>query len=83
MIAAICACPSVVLYPLGLLKDVAEVTGYPSLNIDRPMNKKTVCYSHNVLTSQGPGTAIPFSLRIIELLLSQEKAHEISRQIIF
>ena len=31
LIGAICACPALVLHPLGLLKGVEEVTGYPSI----------------------------------------------------
>ena len=66
------------LHPLTLLSDVDPVTGYPGLKSDMPRSNETVCYSNNVLTSQGPATAIPFSLRIIELLLNEVKAKEIA-----
>jgi 4-methyl-5(b-hydroxyethyl)-thiazole monophosphate biosynthesis len=68
-----------VLHPLGLLSDVDKVTGYPGLKSDMSRSNEIVCYSNYVLTSQGPATAIPFSLRIIELLLNEEKAKEIAK----
>lgn len=67
------------LHPLGLLSDVDKVTGYPGLKSDLSRSNEIVCYSNYVLTSQGPATAIPFSLRIIELLLNEEKAKEIAK----
>lgn len=35
-----------------------------------------------LLTSQGPGTAIDFGLKIIDLLASREKAHEVASQLV-
>lgn len=55
------------------------MTGYPGLKSDMSRSNEIVCYSNYVLTSQGPATAIPFSLRIIELLLNEEKAKEIAK----
>ncbi|HBJ7140578.1 TPA: DJ-1 family protein, partial [Salmonella enterica subsp. enterica serovar Haifa] len=35
-----------------------------------------------LLTSQGPGTAIDFGLKIIDLLAGREKAHEVASQLV-
>ncbi|SJF27191.1 DJ-1/PfpI family protein [Shigella sonnei] len=35
-----------------------------------------------LLTSQGPGTAIDFGLKIIDLLVGREKAHEVASQLV-
>ena len=32
-----------------------------------------------VVTSQGPGTALPFGLKLVELLVSREKAEEVAK----
>lgn len=66
------------LHPQGLLEGVEEVTGHPSVEGDMIRSDQKVCFSNMVLTSQGPGTAIPFSLRLVELLLDDIKAKEIA-----
>lgn len=72
-IAAICAAP-LVLGKLGVLKD-RKATCYPSfekylegaiLSTDR------VCFSENIITSRGPGTASDFALFIVEKLKGKE-----------
>ena len=35
-----------------------------------------------LLSSQGPGTAIDFGLKIIDLLVGREKAHEVASQLV-
>ena len=37
----------------------------------------------NVVTSRGVGTAIAFALKLIEVLISKEKAEEIAASIIY
>ena len=37
----------------------------------------------NLLTSQGVGTAIDFSLKLIEVLVGKEKADEIAESIVY
>jgi len=75
IIAAICAAPAVVLAPLGIL-DEKKATCYPGCEVD--FSKKTV-YSKarvvtdgNIITSQGPGTALEFALVIAERLVGEE-----------
>jgi 4-methyl-5(b-hydroxyethyl)-thiazole monophosphate biosynthesis len=36
----------------------------------------------NLLTSQGPGTAIDFALKIIDLLVGREKAYEVASSLV-
>lgn len=35
-----------------------------------------------LLTSQAPGTSIDFGLKIIDLLVGREKAHEVASQLV-
>ena len=42
-----------------------------------------ICFSNNILTSQGPGTAIPFALEVLEMLVTSHKAREIADQMVF
>mmetsp|Transcript_30568 Transcript_30568/g.97775 ORF Transcript_30568/g.97775 Transcript_30568/m.97775 type:complete len:189 (+) Transcript_30568:28-594(+) len=79
--AAICAAPAVVLKAHGLLP--ASFTHFPA----PPLKEKTGAgYSESlvvvdgcVVTSQGPGTALPFGLKLVELLVSREKAEEVAK----
>jgi 4-methyl-5(b-hydroxyethyl)-thiazole monophosphate biosynthesis len=77
IIAAICAAPAVVLAPLGIL-DGKKATCYPGCESDF---SKTTVYSAervvvdgNVITSQGPGTALEFALVIAAQLVGKEMA---------
>ena len=76
--AAICASPAVVLSHHDLLKG-KNATCYPSMLSDLPdgIDEKVVV-DGNCITSQGPGTAIVFSFKLIELLYSKEKANEVA-----
>ena len=68
----------------GLLDGVKVQTGYPGVPPgDMERHPDIVCYDNNVLTSQGPGTAIPFSLRLVELLLDAEKSKEVKDGLLF
>lgn len=77
--AAICASPAVTLKPHGLLKN-KKATCYPSLllDLDTPEQAKVVV-DGNCITSQGPGTALQFSLKLIELLFDKEKTQEVAK----
>lgn len=76
--AAICASPAYILQTHGLL-DGRRATCYPSLacQLTCPVDEKVVV-DDNCVTSQGPATALQFSLKLIELLFSKEKATEIA-----
>jgi len=77
LVGAICASPALVLARVGLLDD-AKATCYPEYK------SKLKHYSHdkvvvdsNIITSQGPGTALAFALKLAEILAGPKKAQEV------
>ncbi len=86
LIAAICAAPAIVLQHHDLFS-IANMTGFPKIKNLIPADKwreKRVYLDErvNLLTSQGPGTAIDFALKIIDLLMGKEKAAEVASQLV-
>jgi len=81
-IAAICAAPSV-LCKAGILNN-RKATIYPGMekDIPRPRGKRLEVDEH-IITSQGPGTAMEFSLKIVEKLAGASKAEMIKKQLVF
>ncbi len=78
--AAICASPAVVFQTHGLL-DQKKATCYPTFVeflSDQSEAKSTVVMDDFCITSQAPGTAMEFSLKLVELLSGREKAKEIA-----
>ena len=83
-VAAICAAPALVLAPNGLL-DGEKATSYPSVQSklpDQTMAKEPVVISHNIITSQAPGTAIKFSLALVQALFGEAKAEELKKAMV-
>ena len=85
LIAAICAAPKA-LAAAGLL-DNKTVTCYPGSLASSSLNNTTVNSSAleidgNIITSRGPGTAMDFALKLIELLEGQKKSEEICNQLV-
>ena len=80
-IAAICAAP-IALSAAGVLKN-RKVTSYPSFqsNLDagEVMAEERLVEDGKVITSQGPGTAIKFALRLVELIKGEETRDEIKK----
>jgi 4-methyl-5(b-hydroxyethyl)-thiazole monophosphate biosynthesis len=82
VIAAICAAPSVVLVPTGILKD-KRVTGFPGMT--ESFEKSTryeedkVVVDGQLITSRGPGTALLFALAIVEKLSGKETAEKLKK----
>ncbi len=78
--AAICASPAVVLQPQGLLKG-RKATCHPAF-VSKLDNKDSagekVVVDSTCITSQGAGTALPFSLKLVEILFGAEKAKEVA-----
>ncbi len=78
--AAICASPAVVLQHHGLLAQ-RRATCHPS-RIDHLENTEAVdspvVVDGNCITSQGPGTAIEFSLKLVEMLYDKQKANDVA-----
>ena len=77
LVAAICAAPAAVLAPLGIL-DGKKATCYPGCETDFSgkigHSKERVVVDGNIITSQGPGTALEFALLIAARLVGQEMA---------
>lgn len=83
-VAAICAAPTS-LAAMGLL-DGKKAVCYPTMSeeltgaefVDKP-----AVADGNVITGRGMGSAIEFSLLLIEALRGREKADEIAEQVVF
>lgn len=89
MIGAICAAPAVVLKTHGIL-DGRAATGYPAEKFKNMIGAGYVAaeatgpwhVSGSVVTSQGPGTAMPFAIKLIELLVGREKAEAVAKEML-
>ena len=83
-LAAICAAPSV-FANLGFLKD-KKATSYPGAvtgqDCEAYLEEEVVSDAH-IVTSRGVGTAIPFALRLVEILKGTEAADQIAESIIY
>lgn len=80
--ASICAGPAIVLAPLGVLKG-KTATCYPGLGDKINSNggtyeKKTVVVEPNLITSEGPGTTLPFAIEIIRATKGDKTANDIA-----
>ena len=82
IIAAICAAPSVVLAPTGILKN-RSVTGYPGMmegfGKDTVYKEDDVVVDGNIITSRGPATALLFGLSIAEKLVGRDIANKVKK----
>jgi 4-methyl-5(b-hydroxyethyl)-thiazole monophosphate biosynthesis len=74
----------VVLQHHGLLGG-RRATGHPNFS-DRLDNRagveSRVVVDGNIVTSRGPGTAIEFALKLVELLFGREKAAEVGKPMV-
>ena len=83
-LAAICAAPSV-FAALGFLKD-RKATSYPGAVTAQDCGtylEEEVVTDDHIVTSRGVGTAIPFALKLVEILKGSEKADQIAGSIIY
>jgi len=80
--AAICAAPAMVLAAHDLLEG-KRATCFPSFKdqLPRYVDAPVVVDGH-CITSQGPGTALAFSLKLVELIQGEEKARKIAESMI-
>jgi 4-methyl-5(b-hydroxyethyl)-thiazole monophosphate biosynthesis len=77
---AICAAPAVVFQHHGLL-DQRQATCHPNfVNYLEKMDsvESRVVVDGNCVTSRGPGTALEFALKLVELLYGEDKAREVA-----
>lgn len=80
--AAICASPAVVFASFGLLNGF-KATCYPALmkELPLPVDEKIVV-DGNCITSQGPATALAFSLKLVDVLYGGDKAKKIADEML-
>lgn len=83
LLAAICAAP-LVFGNLGLLEGKQAVCypGFEKYLKGAEVLSVPVTKSGNIITGRGPGAAIPFALKIVEKLVSKEKASLIADQML-
>uniref|UniRef100_A0A0D9WQW1 DJ-1/PfpI domain-containing protein n=1 Tax=Leersia perrieri TaxID=77586 RepID=A0A0D9WQW1_9ORYZ len=82
---AICASPAIALEPHGLLKG-KKATSFPAMwskLSDQSECKNRIVVDGNLITSQGPGTSMEFSLAIVEKLFGRERAIELAKTMVF
>lgn len=85
-IAAICAAPAVVLAPLGIINEY-EATCYPGFEEGVTAGgahhkNQRVVVDRNIITANGPSSAVPFALTIIEALKGQDAADNVAAGIL-
>lgn len=84
-IAAICAAPAVVLAPLGIL-DGRDATCYPGFEekCDKAVMRDTpVVALDNLITANGPASALRFALSIVANSLGEGIANEVGSGMLF
>lgn len=82
-IGAICAAP-LVLRDAGLTSGL-KFTCYPGFDSQIPggkFEKGRVVTDGNIITSKGPGTALEFALKIVEMLEGKAKADSLSEAVL-
>lgn len=82
-LSAICAAP-MVFGGLGLLSG-KSATIYPGMEeylVGAKVSKEAVVADGNLVTSRGPGTAMAFALKLVELMVGKEKAAELSKAMV-
>lgn len=85
IVAAICASPSVVLGPLGLLEG-HKATCYPSCESFYPsfsFSQEGVVKSGNIITAKSAGWAYDMAFVLLEILKGKEVAEEVRKEIYY
>lgn len=83
-LAAICAAPTI-LAEAGLL-EARRATCYPSVESSMRgalLSHDPVVVDGSFITSRGAGTAVPFALAVVEMLLGKAKAEEVAHSIVY
>lgn len=86
IIAAICAAPSYVLAPIGILNG-KRATCYPGceglLKRRAKFIKRNVVVDGTIITSKGPGTAFDFALMLVEKLRGRSISEAVRKKILY
>jgi len=81
MIAAICAAP-MILSKAGILEN-RRATVYPGFEKELPYPRdRPVVVDENIITSQAPGTAMEFALKIVELKMGRSVAQKLRKELV-
>jgi len=78
---AICAAPAVVLDYHGLI-DGYNTACHPDFRYlikHAVISDEVVVVDRNLITGRGAGAAVPFGLKLVELLFDSEKAHDVAK----
>ncbi len=80
---AICASPAVVLQTHGLLNGL-RATCYPSMldQLENAVDERVVV-DLPCITSQGPGTAMEFAIKLVEILAGEDMAEQVASGMLF
>lgn len=82
LVAAICAAP-IALEAAGLLRG-KHATSYPGHEIPSAVYEEArVVVDGKLVTSRGPGTAMEFALKLVELLAGAETKDKVARALLF
>lgn len=83
LIGAICAAP-LVLQEAGIIKG-RNITSHPSTQgglHDIHYQEERVVVDENVITSRSPGTAMEFSLKLVEILFNKERMDAVNNGVL-
>jgi len=84
LIGAICAAPAIILAPNGFLEG-RKATCHPDYAKNLPENTfqdKHVVADGNLVTSQGPGTALEFTLFLTAILFNEKRRLQIAESMV-
>jgi 4-methyl-5(b-hydroxyethyl)-thiazole monophosphate biosynthesis len=85
VVAAICAAPALALAPTGILNG-KKATCFPGMEKHFPsavqFSEDRVVTDGNIVTSRGAGTAMEFSLKLVEQLMGHENAWILKEQLL-
>lgn len=81
-LAAICAAPSIVLGPVGILNG-RKATCYPGMEAGmtgaQAQEGQSVVVDGDIITGEGPGAAFDFGLKLVEVLKGTETMQQVAR----
>lgn len=78
LIGAICAAPSILGHK-NLLKD-KNIICFPNFEnqcLGAKISKDYVCVDGNIITAKGAGVSVEFSLKLVEILISKDRADKL------
>ncbi len=83
LVAAICAAPTV-LSAAGVTGD-KKITCHPGVReklTGENLSEERVVVDRNIITSRGPGTAVEFAFKLVELLFGPETVEKVNRGVL-